>query len=426
VCCCFIALHWQVLWLAVDTAPAAAAATRSSSCSIRLCHAVQLPLLRTQWVLDAALLLLPHSAYPDIASTPQQQQQQQHSQLPSLQLFMLLMDNTVQVWHTQPTAAAAAGPEQLQCVLRAACSSRASLYSGALLLQQQQLGVSASFGTADQQNGSSTVSKLDAQPQPQGANDPQQQQQQQISDQHAEPAVWVAAGTAFGEILLWQLPYTWRTAAIASDQAAHTCPVSNLQSSSSSSCNCLAECPVLFRLLGHEGSIHRVVWGPAAAAAAGGTAFDTANLTGSSSGSGGSGSRSSGNALQLLGSCSDDRTCRLWRLPLQQSQTVSAAATTATAAGAGQGMLSTSASSARTQGFEPVVMTPYVTLWGHTARVWHVALLPLHHQQQHERQSGTAAAGLYNWLLVATASEDCSVRLWDGATGRQLAELQVG
>jgi WD40 repeat protein len=428
-----VTVHWQVLWLAVNLAPAAAATARSS-CSIRLCHAMQLPLLRTQWVLDAALLLTHAAADDDDALTCQQQQQQQqqlgqqHSHLLSLQLFMLMMNNTVQVWHIQP-AAAAEETEQLQCVLRAACSSRASLYSGALLLQQQQSGVGAGFVFAEQQNGFSTVRKSKAQPR--DAHDLQHQQVQQLSGKCAAPAVWVAAGTAFGEILLWQLPDTWHTAAAAAvtdpaDPAGHTCPVSNLYSSSS---NSLTACPVLFRLLGHEGSIHRVVWGPAAT---GDTAIDTAHHTGNSSSS----SVSSDDALQLLGSCSDDRTCRLWLLPLQQSKPGSAAANIPAAAAAEQGE-SRRASNARAQCHEPVVGKPYVTLWGHTARVWDVALLPVHQQQQHLRLKDTAAAAAAaaagshsssssSRLLVATASEDCSVRLWDGgATGQQLAELQV-
>lgn len=52
----------------------------------------------------------------------------------------------------------------------------------------------------------------------------------------------------------------------------------------------------------------------------------------------------------------------------------------------------------------PLTLAPAVTLWGHTARVWDAALLG---------------------NLAATAGEDCSARLWDVASGRCLAVLQV-
>jgi WD40 repeat protein len=207
-------------------------------------------------------------------------------------------------------------------------------------------------------------------------------------------------------------------------------------------------CPAKFRLLGHEGSIHRVVWGAVAAAAAGKSADQLTQA-------GGSGvctcsicssvclcGSSSSNALQLLGSCSDDRTCRLWRVPLQQHQASAypsshdPAATLAAAAAAHQGMGS-DASTAQCCA-APVVLKPFVILWGHTARVWDVALLQVQQQQQQQQQtlSQAAVAGCAggrssssrsnsSWLLVATGSEDCSVRLWNGATGRVLAVLQV-
>jgi WD40 repeat protein len=427
ICRCVDALYLQVLWLAVGSGAAAAASGRSSSSIIRLCHAVQLPLLRTQWVLDAALLLLlPQAAAADTAA-PSQQQQQQQQQLPSLQLFMLLMDNTVQVWHIQPgaAAAAAAGSGQLQCVLHASCSSRASLYSGALLLLPQHQHTAACGEAAEQLNGGNTDSKPDIKVwKPHGANDNQQQQQQQqlAGKRAASPVVWVAAGTAFGGILIWQLP--WHTAAAAASAADCSVPASGTSGYASSS-NTALVCPVSFRLLGHEGSIHRVVWGPAAATAAGDTACKAANHTGSSS------NGSCGTALQLLGSCSDDRTCRLWQLHLQQHP---AAATPQIATAAAQLSSSSSSSSSSTgrQCCQPVDLQPHVTLWGHTARVWDVAMLPVHGQQQQRYLSKPEAAGSSSsssssssWLLVATASEDCSVRLWHGSTRRQLAQLQV-
>ncbi len=86
-----------------------------------------------------------------------------------------------------------------------------------------------------------------------------------------------------------------------------------------------------------------------------------------------------------LATTSDDRTARIWQLPGAGTAATEAAA----AAGAGC----------------PQVLAPAQVLWGHGARVWDCQV---------------------HGGLVATAAEDCSCRLWDRATGRQLAVLQVG
>jgi hypothetical protein len=89
-------------------------------------------------------------------------------------------------------------------------------------------------------------------------------------------------------------------------------------------------------------------------------------------------------AADQLASTSDDRTARLWALPR------------GAALAAGGPMA----------GAAPL-LAPRLSLWGHGARVWDCAV---------------AAAG--GGGLVATAGEDCSCRLWDGSSGRQLAVLQ--
>jgi len=94
-------------------------------------------------------------------------------------------------------------------------------------------------------------------------------------------------------------------------------------------------------LRGHEGSVHCVQW----------AADGSRVVTGS-----------------------DDRTLRLWDV---------------------------SAAASSTDG-GPIVCAPQLTLWGHSARLW-----------------ACAAAG----QLLVSCSEDCTVRLWDAGTGRQ---LQVG
>jgi hypothetical protein len=222
----------QVLWLRVAASGSGSQPSSSSSSSSpsRACTCVHRELLpRTDfWVLDAVLL-------PPCEQPPCEQQQQQL-------LLLLSMDNAVAVWSLQPAqgAAQAAGGARCRHTARIACDSRASLYSGALLVLP-----------------------------------PGQRHQQ------PQTAVWVASGTAFGEILAWQLP---RAALAPQQQLESQAPLNTVPTQ--------LEARVQLRLNGHEGSVHRVTWGPALAA--------------------GNGTSST----RLLGSGSDDRSARIWRLPL--------------------------------------------------------------------------------------------------------------
>jgi WD40 repeat protein len=140
----------------------------------------------------------------------------------------------------------------------------------------------------------------------------------------------------------------------------------------------------------------------------------------------------------LLGSCSDDRSARLWQLPLsdllqQQVQVALGAQPAAAAAAAGA------------ESAHPLQAT--ATLWGHTARVWDLAFLVGHNRQavtaclssssssssssnnsssssdsSSSEGSSHSSAGR---LLVATGSEDCSCCLWDAGTGQQVGVLKV-
>lgn len=153
--------------------------------------------------------------------------------------------------------------------------------------------------------------------------------------------------------------------------------------------------PLLMRLVGHEGSVHGVRWCHGGA---------------------------------CLVSVSDDRSARIWAMPLWGAAQIahsSAPASSKTSnplscflPGGNIPQPSVHASPASGSATDTTATTwtsrapdliprlrPCKTLWGHTARLWDAKILG---------------------PLAVTASEDCTVKLWSWAEGRCLATLQVG
>ncbi|KAA6428663.1 MAG: hypothetical protein FRX49_01538 [Trebouxia sp. A1-2] len=142
--------------------------------------------------------------------------------------------------------------------------------------------------------------------------------------QESSGHMWVAAGTIFLDVLVWKVSYQ--------SSSAHP----------------------LYRLKGHEGSIHRVSW------------------------------NTSGTKLM---SASDDRTVRLWTLALSSHN------------------VKDSQQQQQQQQHEVICLQAAQVLYGHTSRLW-------------DCQFGEG-----NGILV-TASEDCTARVWDMTSGKQLCSLQ--
>lgn len=189
----------------------------------------------------------------------------------------------------------------------------------------------------------------------------------------ASSGVWVAAGTMFGDALVWFAPLAGdgssaadaaapadtisavavRLCSLLEDDSAATAAIvaASLQGRgrpSAPRCSAPAaggvvRAAVRWRLRGHEGAVHCVRW-------------------------------SSDGCRLLTGS--DDRTLRVWQ-PWRVDQACSSTA--------GQADCS--------------VVAPRLTLWGHSARLWDCA----------------AADD-----LLISCSEDGTVRLWSDATGRPL------
>jgi WD40 repeat protein len=446
----------QVLWLWCSHAAAAAAVGIQSTADvigITCLHQQKLP-LAPYWVLDVALLPLTSTAAAASRTTaaaaditagcnapPHQQQQQQQQQaasvcpalLPGCQVLVMLMDNSVQVWHLQQQQQQQQRTMCVACVAHAHCSSRTFLYSGALLPLLPPLLSPCEQTTA---HGSGITGKPAASPAATAAPDGhlhQQQQQQQV---------FVAAGTAFGDIFVWQLPQ----AALHPSSRDKSAAAAALFSSSSSGCpQHYHGVPVLLKLCGHEGSIHRLTWGPATAAAAG--ADETANgtpagvaTTSSSSSSSSSSRESAGQLLVWLGSCSDDRSARLWKVPLsssthhqQQQQQQQQQEDHSLAILSDQPAAAAAAAAAEAQ--LQCTLQASVTLWGHSARVWDMAFLGDQQLCSISNSSSSSSSsssrddalgsGSSGGLLVATGSEDCSCCLWDAQTGQQAAVLKV-
>jgi WD40 repeat protein len=200
---------------------------------------------------------------------------------------------------------------------------------------------------------------------------------------------------------------------------------------------------LLYRLCGHEGSIHRVTWGPATTLTSNSCSCSSSSINSSSSGADVS-------RTLLLGSCSDDRSARIWQVPLvsdareqqqQQQQQLQQAPLHVPHQQQQQQLqqhCATDSSGVAAPAAEstPVVLDATATLWGHTARVWDLAFLG-DQQAGPYTQAGTGAiatsvssssssSSSSSRLLVATGSEDCSCFLWDVATGQQVAVLKVG
>lgn len=213
---------------------------------------------------------------------------------------------------------------------------------------------------------------------------------------------------------------------------------------------------MLFRLHGHEGAVHRLAWGPmvrhhrhpAAAAAAEGVAAGKGETAaeGEAAGKGEAavagrvGAAGQRGAHILLGSCSDDRSARLWQVPLSGllllQQQVAARVQEAAAGAAAR---TAAAAAEEVEGAH--TLQAAATLWGHTARVWDLAFLVTHDQllqgadclsssstttttNGSSSSSGNGSSSCSR-LLVATGSEDCSCCLWDVESGRQIEVLQV-
>ncbi|DBA78263.1 TPA: hypothetical protein ACH3X2_008215 [Trebouxia sp. C0005] len=145
-----------------------------------------------------------------------------------------------------------------------------------------------------------------------------------LLQQESSGHMWVAAGTIFLDVLVWKVSYQ--------SSSAHP----------------------LYRLKGHEGSIHRVSW------------------------------NTSGTKLM---SASDDRTVRLWTLALSSHN------------------VKDSQQQQQQQQHEVICLQAAQVLYGHTSRLW-------------DCQFGEG-----NGILV-TASEDCTARVWDMTSGKQLCSLQ--
>lgn len=182
----------------------------------------------------------------------------------------------------------------------------------------------------------------------------------------------VAGGTVFLDVVIWAAEVSTE----AASRPAPPTPASNGCRPAAANEAATGLAPLLYRLKGHDGSIHNVRWG--------------ADAT-------------------VLASCSDDRTLRIWDVPQPYRSSAAAGASNGRAAGCAD---------AGAGGAEPLhppqpgqrdnvvrELQPRHVLYGHTARLW-----------------GTAFAGA---AAVVSASEDCTCRVWDLQSGACLAHIQV-
>ena len=178
--------------------------------------------------------------------------------------------------------------------------------------------------------------------------------------------MFVAAGTIFLDVIVWAAAFT--PSSVTTSKTTTTTTTTTTASA------------VLYRLKGHEGSVHTVKWGPL-------------GLT--------------------LASGSDDRTVRLWDIP----STTSTASNTTKIAGNLQSTLSSPLTvggddvgekkEEEEQLQEEVLLRPRRVLYGHSARLW-------------------ASCFSSNEGVVVSGSEDGTCRLWDAESGDCLATLKVG
>ena len=173
----------------------------------------------------------------------------------------------------------------------------------------------------------------------------------------------VAAGTILQDVLVWQTPVA------ADGTPAYSTP---------------AAVPLLLRLKGHEGSIHRCAAQPRTAAQQQRTAAAPCLPTGAPALPPSRRVRWSP-CGRLLASASDDRSLRLWAIPEPALESGAAAAAV----------------------HQP--LQAQRVLWGHAARLWDCAF-----------DGGPGSS-----RFLVTASEDCTCRVWCLATGGLLATVQV-
>jgi WD40 repeat protein len=187
-------------------------------------------------------------------------------------LYAGLSDNTVQAWRLEAPADGAVGWRAAR-ILTAECTERCLLYSMRLALDPP---APPGAGGRGYDGGASRATA-------------------------ATERLFAAAGTIFNEVLVWRLPALPRSPSAAEPSAASLAALAArwaaIEARLTAACGggppaLAAAAPApsvsrvvtvapLYRLCGHEGSIHRVSWIPGA---------------------------------WQLASCSDDRTARLWSL----------------------------------------------------------------------------------------------------------------
>jgi len=224
-----------------------------------------------------------------------------------------------------------------------------------------------------------------------------------------ETEFWVAGGSVFLDVLIWKIKIS--------------SPSSSSPSSPSSASSPVSSCPVLFRLSGHEGSIHRVAWAPLRA----GTR-DSEEKTEEKK-------EEKKQSSLLLASASDDRTLRLWSVP-------------------------TSSGSSGSEQQRQRQVLPGPVFRGHGARLWDIVFVPAPAPDSPSSAGGeegevngdslassssssasafsssfgsavtsssSSSSSSYPPRFVLSTSEDCSARLWSvlggggGGDGRRKA-----
>lgn len=220
----------------------------------------------------------------------------------------------------------------------------------------------------------------------------------------ATAKAWVAAGTACGRALVRCItlpPMLLDRSSLPSASSASSASSTPAAADAMLGAAGVGQCDgsqLLWKLSGHEGPVHRVKWlmGPPETPPQLAPSTPPQQQQPSCE-------QQQQQCWLLLGTCSDDRTARLWQIPLPAS-----------------------ADQLPPVQLSPVQLLPVLTLVGHGARVWDVdALLPPSVQLPTLLVQGASCAAAAPPLLLATASEDCTSRLWDGTTGHQLTVMRV-